>query len=150
VQEASVQTVLNEFYIIFIGMGIAILVNLILPSYEKDIKKNQFKIEENFSVILYEFAAYLRDSKRKWDGRELVDAEEIINKSKAIVIQDIENHLFRADNRYYNYLQMRGDQLEILKQMVSIVWIVSSSEVHVKQRDMLADFFEYISENVHS
>src|SRR5690625_1042568 len=29
VQEASIQTVLNELYIIFIGMGIAILVNLI-------------------------------------------------------------------------------------------------------------------------
>src|SRR5699024_1028079 len=99
VQEASVQTVLNEFYIIFIGMGIAILVNLVMPSYEKDIQKNQFKIEEKFYIILYECEAYLRDSNREWDGKELADAEEIINKSKAIVIQDIENHLFRTNNQ---------------------------------------------------
>ena len=45
---------------------------------------------------------------------------------------------------------MRGDQLEILKQMVTIVGILSLSELHVKQRGMLADFFENISENVHS
>lgn len=69
VQQASIQTVLNELYIILIGMGIAILVNLVMPSYEKDIKKNAFIIEETFAIILYEFAGYLRDSKREWDGK---------------------------------------------------------------------------------
>lgn len=150
VQEASVQTVLNELYIILIGMGIAILVNLIMPNHEKNIEKNMFKVEEMFATILYEFAAFLRDSRRQWDGQELIDVEELINQSKAIVIEEIENHFFRADNKDYNYFQMRGDQLEILKQMVAIVGIVSTAKGQVKQRGMLADFFEYISENVHS
>ncbi|MHA6250475.1 aromatic acid exporter family protein [Oceanobacillus sp. CAU 1775] len=150
VQEASVQTVLNELYIILIGMGIAILVNLVMPNHEKDIQKNMIRVEEKFATILYEFAAFLRNSRREWDGQELLDVEELINKSKAIVIEDIENHFFRADNKDYNYYQMRGDQLEILKRMVAIVGIVSTAKVNVKQRGMLADFFEYISENVHS
>lgn len=150
VEEASVQTVLNELYIILIGMGIAILVNLIMPNHEKDIEKNMFKVEEMFATILYEFAAFLRDSHRQWDGQELIDVEVLINESKAIVIEEIENHFFRADNKDYNYFQMRGDQLEILKQMVAIVGIVSTAKGQVKQRGMLADFFEYISENVHS
>lgn len=150
VEEASLQILLNELYIILIGMGIAILVNSIMPSFKKDIKRNIFEIGEKFSVILYEFAAHLKDSKRKWDGKEIIEAEEIIDKSKSIVIQDVENHFFRGENKDYHYLQMRRDQLEILKRMVSIVSIVSSSELHVKQKLMLADFFENISQNVHS
>lgn len=150
VQEASLNTILNELYIIFIGMGIAILVNSIMPSFKRDIKNNMFEIGEKFGVILAEFAAYLRDSERNWGGKEIIEVEEIINQSKSIVIQDIENHLFREKDKDYHYLQMRRDQLEILKLMVPIVGIVSSSEVHVKQRGMLADFFENISENVHS
>lgn len=150
VQEASLETFLNELYIILIGMGIAILVNSIMPSFKKNINKNMFEIGERFSVILYELAAYLRDNERQWDGKEIIEAEEIIHKSKSIVIQDVENHLFRAENKDYHYLQMRGDQLEILKKMVTIVHIISSSDLHVKQRGMLADFFEYVSQNVHS
>ena len=150
VQEASLETFLNELYIILIGMGIAILVNSIMPSFKKNINKNMFEIGERFSVILYELAAYLRDNERQWDGKEIIEAEEIIHKSKSIVIQNVENHLFRAENKDYHYLQMRGDQLEILKKMVTIVHIISSSDLHVKQRGMLADFFEYVSQNVHS
>lgn len=150
VENASLYIFLNELYIILIGMGIAILVNSIMPSFKKDIKNNIFEIGEKFSIILHEFAAHLKDSNRNWDGKEIFEAEELINKSKSIVIQDVENHLFRAENRDYYYLQMRRDQLEILKQMVDIVGIVSSSELHVKQRGMLADFFENISQNVHS
>ncbi len=151
-EEASLQIILNELYIILIGMGIAILVNSIMPSFKEDIKRNIFEIGEKFSVILYEFAVHLKDSNRKWDGKEIIEAEELINKSKSIVIQDVENHLFRSENREYHYLQMRGDQLEILKKMVPIIGIVSSSEpeLHVKQRSMLADLIENISENVHS
>lgn len=149
-QEATLQTMLNELYIILIGMGIAILVNSIMPNHEKDIKKNMFEIGEKFGVILYEFAAHLKDSERKWDGKEIIEVEGIINKSKSIVIEDVENHLFREKDKDYHYLQMRRDQLEILKQMVTIVGIVSTSNLHVKQKGMLADFFENISENVHS
>ncbi len=149
-QDASLETFLNELYIILIGVGIAILVNSIMPSFKKNINKNMFEIGEKFGIILYELAAYLRDNERKWDGKEIIEAEDIIHKSKSIVIQDVENHLFQAENKDYYYLQMRRDQLEILKKMVTIVHIISSSDLHVKQRGMLAEFFEYVSQNVHS
>ncbi|MFJ8066405.1 aromatic acid exporter family protein [Psychrobacillus sp. NPDC096426] len=150
VKHANLENLLNELYIIFIGIGIAILVNSIMPSFKKEIEKYKTEIENKFSVILYQFSTFLKDSKQKWDGKELVEVENILNQSKNIAIQDVENHLLRKENNDYYYLEMREDQLQILKRMVDILSIVSSSELDVKQRGMLANIFQYISQHVDS
>lgn len=150
VEQANLENLLNELYIIFIGIGIAILVNSIMPSFKKEIEKYKTEIENKFSVILYQFSTFLKDSKQKWNGKELVEVENILNQAKNITIQDVENHLLRKKNKDYHYLEMREDQLEILKRMVDILSIVSSSELDVKQRGMLANIFQYISQHVDS
>ncbi|RDW21309.1 hypothetical protein CWR48_02535 [Oceanobacillus arenosus] len=147
-KNANLDIFLNELYIIFIGMGIALLVNSFMPNFKRDIETYKEKIEQKFEVILYEFAAYLRDSERNWDEKEIIEVEEIINQSKSIAIQDVENHLLRKQNRDYYYLEMREDQLELLKHMITIVPIVSSSDLPVKQKEMFAVFLEYLSLNV--
>lgn len=148
--EVSIGNFLNELYIIFIGMGIALLVNSIMPSFKKEIYNYKTKIENKFSVILYEFSSLLKDSERNWNKKELTEVDHILNEAKNVVIQDVENHLLRKENKDYYYLEMREDQLEILKQMEAILSIVSSSVLDVKQRGMLADIFQNISEHVDS
>ncbi|SOC39330.1 aromatic acid exporter family protein [Ureibacillus acetophenoni] len=150
VKEANLENLLNELYIIFIGIGIALLVNSIMPSFKKEIEKYKTEIEKKFSVILYEFSAFLKNSERNWDGKELLEVENILNQAKNIVIQDVENHLLRKENKDYFYLEMREDQLEILNQMAPIISIVSTSELNVKQRGMLANIFLNISQHVDS
>ncbi|MFC5601696.1 aromatic acid exporter family protein [Sporosarcina koreensis] len=150
VKEANLGNLLNELYIIFIGIGIALLVNSVMPSFKKEIERYKKEIENKFSVILYKFSTLLQDSEQKWDGKELAEVEDILNRAKNIAIQDVENHLLRKENKDYYYLEMREDQLEILKQMVDIVDIVSSSELDIKQRGMLAGIFLNISQHVDS
>ncbi|MCM3744584.1 aromatic acid exporter family protein [Sporosarcina luteola] len=150
VKEANLEILLNELFIILIGIGIALLVNSIMPSFTNEIKKYRTEIEHKFSVILYQFSLLLKDSEHKWDGKEVSDVENILNEAKNIAIQDVENHLLRRENKHYYYLEMREDQLEILKQMVGIISIVSSSALDVKQRGMLADIFLNISQHVDS
>ncbi|WP_162800336.1 aromatic acid exporter family protein [Oceanobacillus zhaokaii] len=150
VKDANLDIFLNELYIIFIGMGIALLVNSFMPNFKRDIETFKKKIEHKFSAILYEFSAYLRDSERNWNGKEILEVEEIINQAKSIAIQDVENHILRKLNKDYYYLEMREDQLELLKHMVKIVAIVSSSDLHVEQKEMFAEFLAYLSQNVHS
>jgi len=140
----------NELYIIFIGMGIALLVNSVMPNFKRDIETFKDEIEQKFGVILYEFSAHLRDSERNWDGKEILEVENLINQSKSIAIQDVENHLLRKQNKDYYYLEMREDQLELLKHMMKIVAIFSSSSLDVKQKEMFAEFLDNLSRNVHS
>ena len=149
-KDISLEIFLNEFYIIIIGMGIALTVNSFMPNFKKDIETYKKDIEQKFAVILYEFSAFLRDRERKWDGKELLEAEEIINESKSVAIQDVENHLLRKQDKDYYYLEMRENQLERLQQMTQVVAIVSSFELHVQQKEMFANFLEDLSQNVHS
>lgn len=150
VGHANVTMFLNELYLIFIGMGIALLVNSFMPNLKQDIKTFKQEIELKFEKILFEFSAHLRDSSRTWDGKEILEVEDIINEAKSIAIQDVENHLMRKENKDYYYLEMREDQLELLKQMMKIIAIFTSTSLHVKQKEMLADFLEDLSKNVHS
>ena len=150
VKDANWAIFLNELYIIFIGMGIALLVNSFMPNLKRDIEIFKKEIEQKFEIILFEFSAHLRDSMRNWDGKEILEVEELINQSKSIAIQDVENHLLRKQNKDYYYLEMREDQLELLKHMMKIVAIFSSSSLDVKQKEMIAEFLENLSRNVHS
>ncbi|KAA0944284.1 aromatic acid exporter family protein [Sporosarcina sp. ANT_H38] len=150
VKDATWAMFLNELYIIFIGMGIALLVNSFMPNFKRDIEIFKKEIEQKFKIILFEFSANLRDSMRNWDGKEILEVEDLINQSKSIAIQDIENHLLRKQNKDYYYLEMREDQLELLKHMMKIVAIFSSSSLDIKQKEMFAEFLENLSRNVHS
>lgn len=150
VGNANVAMFLNEMYLIIIGMGIVLLVNSFMPNLREDIKIYKQAIEEKFEIILFEFSAHLRDSSRTWSGRELLEVEDLINKAKSVSIQHVENHLMRKENKDYYYLEMRGNQLELLKQMIKIIAIFTESSLHVKQKEMLADFLENVSRNVHA
>ncbi|MFJ7826137.1 aromatic acid exporter family protein [Psychrobacillus sp. NPDC096623] len=150
VKDANWAMFLNELYIIFIGMGIALLVNSFMPNLKRDIENSKKEIEQKFEIILFEFSAHLRDRMRNWDGREILEVEDLINQSKSIAIQDVENHLLRKQNKDYYYLEMREDQLELLKHMMKIIAIFSSSTQDVKQKEMFAEFLENLSRNVHS
>ncbi|MCM3638767.1 aromatic acid exporter family protein [Sporosarcina luteola] len=150
VKEANLENLLNELYVIFIGIGIALLVNSIMPSFKKEIENYKTEIETKFSAILYQFSILLKNGEQNWDGKELIEVEDVLNRAKNIAIQDVENHLLRKENKDYYYLEMREDQLQILKQMVGIISIVSSSELDIKQRGMLAGIFLNISQHVDS
>lgn len=150
VGQADLAMFLNELYIIFIGMGIALIVNSVMPNYKQDIVDFKQEIEEKIEVILFEFSAHLRDSERSWDGKEISELEVLINQSKDIAMQDGENHLLRKENGDYYYLEMRGAQLELLRHMLKIIAIVFKSNLHLKQKEMFAAFLENLSQNVHS
>ncbi|MCU9614943.1 aromatic acid exporter family protein [Caldibacillus lycopersici] len=147
VKHANVEVFLNEFFVIVIGISIAILVNSYMPSAKDDIENFKAKIENSFQVILYELAAYLRDSKQNWDGKEILEAEDWINQAKSIAMNEMENHLLKKQVKDFFYLEMREDQLELLKRMLPIV---SSLSLHLKQREIFADFLEFLSNHVHS
>lgn len=150
IEQATMDLFLNELYVIFIGMGIALLVNSLMPNMKEDIENYQAQIEAKFEIILYEFSAFLRDDERTWDGKEVLEAEALINEAKSVSVQHIENHLFRKEDKDYYYLEMREQQLVLLEQMMKVVAIVSIESVHVTQKEMLAQFLENLSQHVHS
>ncbi|MBS4209549.1 aromatic acid exporter family protein [Bacillus sp. FJAT-50079] len=144
-RDFSLEIILSELLIIIIGIGIAFIINNIMPSFKKEIETYKDQIEEKFSMILSMFAVYLRGHQQTCDSQEIVLAEDLIKKAKEMVIQDIENHLIKNHRQDYFYLEMREDQFIILKRMLPVV---SSLGQNLKQKEYIADLLEYLSQNV--
>src|SRR5699024_11068673 len=136
----------EQLLLIIIGIGTGLLVNLYMPSLDKQLKEKQKQLEDKFQVILYEIALYIREKNMDWDGKEITEVEEILNETEELVERDRENHLLRDEHSFRNYFIMRKKQFDLLQQMLPLV-------TRLPQRDdvseRIAAFFEKLSEAVH-
>src|SRR5690625_3032197 len=91
----SYSFLIDQFLVITVGVGVGLLLNLYMPSMEKQLKQKQTKLEGYFQVILHEFALYIKNRNQKWNGKELKLSEDILEEAMDLVDLDRENHLLR-------------------------------------------------------
>ncbi|MBG9543104.1 aromatic acid exporter family protein [Cytobacillus firmus] len=144
--EVSKDLLLNELGIIIVGIGVALIANLYMPSLESKLKEYRLEIEENFKIIFDEIVRYLRTHESSWDGREITETMELIDEAKALAFRDVENRFRRDENLYYHYFKMREKQFEIIERVLPSV---TSIALPVEQGEMIADFIEELSEHIH-
>ncbi|WLR43862.1 aromatic acid exporter family protein [Bacillus carboniphilus] len=144
--EVTFEHVANEALLIFIGIGVALIMNLYMPSLEGELHKYQVKLEEQFERIFLEVENYLRTGESHWNGRELTEVDRILKKAKSLAFRDVENHFLREENLYYHYFKMREKQFEIIERSLPIITTIS---LNVEQGEMLADFVHELSCNIH-
>jgi uncharacterized membrane protein YgaE (UPF0421/DUF939 family) len=137
----------NELALLFIGVAVALLINLYMPNIDKELKRLREAVENNFSIILKEFAHYLRRGGSDWDGKEMIETPALLDRAKHLALQDVENRFLRRENTLYQYFLMREKQFELLERMLPIV---SSLHLQVPQGEQIADFLENLSNRVHS
>ena len=142
----TLSLLVNETILIIIGVGVALIMNMYMPSVEHKLKLYQQKIEANFSTILMEIVKYVRDNDYTWDGKELTETSKWLAEAKSLAFREVENHFLREQNYYYRYFDMREKQFEIIERILPLVTNIPSI---VKQSDILADFIFELSENVH-
>ncbi|MFC0043306.1 aromatic acid exporter family protein [Metabacillus iocasae] len=138
--------VFNEFGLIIIGIGVALVVNLYMPSLDDKLKQYQKQLERNFRNILKEIADYLRTNETHWTGKEITETARILEEAKSLSFRDVENHFMRSENYYYHYFKIREKQFEIIERALPLV---TSIDPLFDQRYMIADFLEELSLSVH-
>lgn len=143
--QISSAILLNELGVITIGIGVALIINLYMPSVDNKLKDYQCSIEENFKVIICEMVRYLRTGDSNWDGKEITESAQLLEEAKTLALQDIENRLLREENTYFHYFKMREKQFEILERVLPNVTSITRT---VKQGKMIADFLEELSLNI--
>lgn len=136
----------NQFLLIIIGIGIGLVVNLYMPSLDKELIAKQKELEEKFQKVLMEIALYIRNENMDWDGNEINEIEEILTQADTLVTRDVGNHLLREDHSFEAYFRMRAKQFELLKQMLPIVTRLPKKD---GISEMIAAFYEKLSENLH-
>ncbi|WP_186578281.1 aromatic acid exporter family protein [Aquibacillus kalidii] len=142
----TLSLILNEFFIITIGIGVALVLNLYMPSLDTNLKRMQEKVEDNFRIILQEIGSYLRNGNQAWNGKEITETETLLKDAERLVLRDIENHLLRGKHSFRDYFAMRSRQFELLRRMIPLA---SQMTVLYEQSYRIADFLEELAEAVH-
>ncbi|MFO1443551.1 aromatic acid exporter family protein [Bacillus sp. Bva_UNVM-123] len=144
--QVTAELLLNELGIISIGIGVALIANLFMPSLDQKLEGYRQQIEDNFKLIFQEIIVYLRTNESKWDGLEITETAKLIEEAESLAFRDVENHFLRSENLYYQYFKMREKQFEILERVLPIVTSISYT---VEQAEMIADFMEELSIKIH-
>ncbi|SFA84201.1 Uncharacterized membrane protein YgaE, UPF0421/DUF939 family [Clostridium frigidicarnis] len=137
----------NEVMLFLIGAIIALILNLYMPSVENEINEEQRYIEELIKYILIEMSISL--TQRSVSIKEELrfnELEETLNRGKKRAIINYNNYFFINSNYYNSYMDMRINQLEILKSMRG--YFQRLSEIY-HQNYMLSEFINDIGESIH-
>ncbi|MBM7648109.1 uncharacterized membrane protein YgaE (UPF0421/DUF939 family) [Bacillus ectoiniformans] len=145
-EAVSFALILNELGIITIGIGIALIMNLYMPSVERDLFRLQEDIETNFYKIFQEVILFLREGDHLWDGKEITETSRLIKEGKSLAYKDVENHFLRDESLFYHYFSMREKQFEIIERLLTVVTSISHQ---VEQAHIIADFMEDLSKHIH-
>ncbi len=142
----TVELLLNEISLLVVGISVALLINLYMPSMEKQFVQYREEIEDDFALIFRKLALYLRTGETNWDGAELIRVNDRIAEAKAMAFRNVENHVRRYDDLYYRYFKMREKQFDILERMIPLVAALpEKTPYHTR----IANFFEDLAEHIH-
>jgi uncharacterized membrane protein YgaE (UPF0421/DUF939 family) len=148
-QSVSFPHIMNEVYLLIIGLGLSTIINLIyMPNEHPKLDQARIRLEELLSSIFKEFALHLNDNENHvWDGKELLEAYDVIEEGNNIAERSAENKLLQGNGYWVRYYEMRRQQLESTQRMLDLVAQVYRSLPHGHQ---IAQLFEELSVEVKS
>lgn len=117
------QSIINEFLLLIIGAGTAVILNLYIPTNVKEIKTMQENIEEKMRKILLIAALAITDNKNNTHN---IDCFEELDNSLSIAndkaYANMNNTLLSYSRYYINYIDMRQNQMVILRNIYDLIF----------------------------
>lgn len=138
-QSFSVQLLTNEFLLLTIGVGAALLLNSYMPNREKMVKEEQIVVEDLFRKLIWD----LSKSFQQIDNTQLsADCEKLMKtirsaQTKAKLLS--KDRYFDVNPYFEEYFLMRGSQVRILKDMIDLQAKISLDAKYTKQMQLLLE-----------
>src|SRR5699024_4191016 len=137
---------INEVLLLIVGLGIAFIMNLIMPSLDFKLKQYKDEIESQFIVIFERFSATCKDPKQTLNI-SFNQLQLTIQKAKSIAFRDVKIHFVRNENSYYHYFDMREEQLELLERMSKLIQNIETKDTLLTK---ISSLFLDVAHNVNS
>lgn len=147
-QSTSITWLVNELSLMVIGVGIAILFNLYMPSKENQLIQLKDEIEEKMKHVLMNFAVVLEKGYSN-DQVELFIKElsaELKTAEKMAYLESNNQLLSPNDDYMIQYIDMRQQQAKILAEMSVDISVCS---IPTKQNNTLARLFQQTANQLH-
>ncbi len=142
-KQMGLPLILNETALLFIGMGLGIAINLIMPRNRNRIRREQLFLEEEMKKALRSIGEILKEKEKKVDFIPLDTLLEGLLKS---AYEEAGNRLL-SDTRYLvSYLEMRKLQVGVLKSILVNGKHIVALPV---QAQPIADFMESVAASFH-
>lgn len=144
----DLQSVLNEFYLVMIGISVAVVLNLFHSNkrQKKRLKENLRRIEEMMQDTLERVAESLRresTSQKLWE--DIIHLEEYLAQCVERARQYREN-TFAAHTQYYiRYVEMRMEQFNVLH---NLHYEIEKIREMPEQAQILAEYISYLKPHV--
>lgn len=143
-QDLSWSIISNEFLLMTIGVGFALIMNLYMPDTEKRLKEDQEVIETMFRKILNNMAAYLNQHGKERNLFEKCnDLKAFIRTGENWAKNHAENQLMSSNHYYIEYFTMRRLQSNRLKDMLQILENIT---VEPEQVGNIRELLQYTAE----
>lgn len=117
-KKISFGIVINEIYILILGIGVALFLNLYMPDRKKELENKKESINTLMKILLNYFGDVLIT------GSVFIDEELIFKKLKSeldianeLAFKEYNNELFSSSKEYISFFQLRKNQFEILLRM---------------------------------
>lgn len=145
-EELSVDIFLTQVELLLIGLGSAMLVNMAyMPKSEGRLMEIRREVDGLFSVIFNHISQTLRDPNHLWDGKELIEANQAVERGLQESNRLLENQMLQPDVAWNVYFYMRKEQLENIQAMMHLISQVYERLTH---GELTANLFDQMSKDV--
>lgn len=145
-EELSVDIFLTQVELLLIGLGSAMLVNMAyMPKSEGRLMEIRREVDGLFSVIFNHISQTLRDPNHVWDGKELIEANQAVERGLQESNRLLENQMLQPDVVWNVYFYMRKEQLENIQAMMHLISQVYERLTH---GELTANLFDQLSKDV--
>ncbi len=122
----------NAMYVLFVGIGVAFLLNLYMPSVDKEIENAKMTITREMEGLIALMAAQ--------QPIETARARQTIKEAQKKLYRDIENHFSAQPVKRQAYFQMRLQQIYILERVSPILQSIEPMPEKSKIIELLQSF----------
>lgn len=147
-ESTSWQWQANGLSLMAIGLVVALIFQIWMPSYEKQLTKLKEDIEIQMRQTL------------KLMGDELLDPvavvpeviqgcrwiDQLLKRMNQLALSEFDNQLFSESDYYLRYVKMRQEQIQIMQQMIGVL---SNMELSTQANPVVAHLYHETAEQFH-
>ncbi len=133
----------NEALLLLIGAGTGTLLNLYIPGKGGEIRKMQYRLEEDLRAVLMRMSEYIvKEDKSDYTGSCFVKLQADIEAGKKQAFAYMNNTFFQESKYFIGYMNMREQQTVVLRDIYKKIAGIRSA---LPQAEQVAELFHEIA-----
>ncbi|WP_074033274.1 aromatic acid exporter family protein [Exiguobacterium sp. AT1b] len=114
----SLELFINELLLIAIGVGVGLVVNMYMPTLDREIERIKDSIDRSLAVLFYDVAACVETGVYNNHSMMLIKTRDYLKEGKDLALRRMGNSIGkRNEDMDYLYFRMRERQYDILKRV---------------------------------